>query len=272
MRQRPVPSVDPSIMRRTRIRTIAGGARAALAAAVVQLLAMGAAVAAEGASEDAPPRAPADLFRRGLAEYDAQRYAAAIELFSRAYEGSHAPALLFNIAQSWRLLGDCSKATAMYEGFIAEEPGSPETERARGWVEKLGTCRTEKAQTAAATRAVAEPPPAPAALSTTPLRLAATPADKASGHPVLVGALSGVAFALASAGGYAAWRANDLSGQTTTSFSHGGTWTTDAAAVDREGRRDQIAAIGLLTTAVLSGIAAYVVHHVSAVPAPSAHD
>ena len=63
---------------------------------------------------------PSDLFREGLAEYDAEHFPRAIELFTKAYEQTKAPGLLFNIAQAWRLLGECKKAVAMYQTFISD--------------------------------------------------------------------------------------------------------------------------------------------------------
>jgi hypothetical protein len=79
-----------------------------------------------------------------------------------------------------------------------------------------------------------------------------------------VGILSGATAVFAGAGVLAAWHANDLGDQVTTSFDKGGTWNTQAASLDREGRRAQTEAIVFLSAAALSGATAYLVHRLSA--------
>jgi tetratricopeptide (TPR) repeat protein len=231
-------------------------------------------VAARGvrAAEPPPPavttdEAPADLFHKGLAEYDAHRYGAAIEIFSRVYDQTHSPALLFNIAQARRLMGDCPRAVATYEAFVVADPTSPDVDRARGWLEKLGPCRApigeEKAEekTPGATPEKSAPPPAAAPPSISvqqaaPPRTAAPP----RGGLILTGALGGAALMLAGAGAYSAARSGDLSDQVRGAYGMGGTWNAQAAALDHEGKRLQAEAIVLLTAAVLSGAASYLVY------------
>jgi hypothetical protein len=216
------------------------------------------------ARADEPPAAapsmdePAsELFRDGLTEYDAGRYRRAIDLFSRAYEHSHAPALLFNEAQAWRLLGNCTKAVALYEAFVSESPSSPNVERARSWLERMRPCHEAGALKAPAAGVAAAP-----SISLQPI----PPPPAPSGHPFVVGVLGGASVVFAGAGWYAAWRANDLSNQTGATFDKGGTWTADAATLQREGKRAQLEGFVFLSAALASGLAAYLVHRWSSSP------
>jgi len=61
------------------------------------------------------------LFDDGSSEYRAEHYDRAIDLFQQAYQLSHAPGLLFNIAQAYRLKGDCAHALEYYQRSLAED-------------------------------------------------------------------------------------------------------------------------------------------------------
>jgi hypothetical protein len=245
-------------------------------AAFVQTIVPRHAPAAEAPRESTSgggPEPAAELFRKGLAEYDARRYRNAIEIFSRVYDETHSPALLFNIAQAWRLLGECSKAVAGYEEFVSADPTSPDVDRARDWLGKLRPCpeagataadvpetsaRAATSQAASASASVASLPGQTIAVSAAGPSPAPAPGPR--GRPVLVGILSGAAVVFAGTGAYAAWRANDLSAQVSAQYKNGGTWSGDAADVQRDGQRAQTEAIALLSAAALSGLAAYLVH------------
>jgi tetratricopeptide (TPR) repeat protein len=211
-----------------------------------------------------------DLFRKGLEAYDGHRYREAIESFSRAYRRSHNTALLFNIAQAWRLLGDCSQATATYESFVAADPTSPDVPRARAWLGKLRECHeagrslaTVDAERTQDLRPASQLPPAGiAAVSVraqAPRSAAHTPTPQ-QGHPLLVGALGGAAFVLAAAGGYEAWHAHYMENELSASLDKGGTWNGPAASLDQEGRRARIEAIASLSAAALTALAAYFIY------------
>jgi tetratricopeptide (TPR) repeat protein len=65
------------------------------------------------------------LFDEASAEYQVGRYDRAIPLFQRAYDIAREPTLIFNLAQAYRLSGDCRHALASYEQFLgapAQEP------------------------------------------------------------------------------------------------------------------------------------------------------
>jgi tetratricopeptide (TPR) repeat protein len=73
----------------------------------------------------------------GRVRYDLGDYAAAIESFTRAYELSLDPDLLFNIAQAHRLAGNCVKALESYRHFLRLDRDSPAREQAEAQVNLL---------------------------------------------------------------------------------------------------------------------------------------
>lgn len=76
------------------------------------------------AHADAPPAPNAadvekarQLYEQGNTHYDLAEYDRAIELFKQAYTLSKRPTLLYNIAQAYRLKGDCAMALQFYKNF-----------------------------------------------------------------------------------------------------------------------------------------------------------
>jgi tetratricopeptide (TPR) repeat protein len=89
------------------------------------LVMAGEARAAEGDPAEQRESAAADrqaeavrAFDQANTHYDLGEYDQAIPLFRRAYEISRAPALIFNIAQAYRLGGDCHRALEAYRQFL----------------------------------------------------------------------------------------------------------------------------------------------------------
>src|SRR5262245_24738810 len=109
--------------------------RAALAALTLSI-----SLAAAPALGEEQKASADETFKQALAAYDAGRYREAIELYGRVYRETGAPAVLFNIAQAARQLGDCPRALAHYRRFVAEAPTSPDRPRAEAWIAELGDC------------------------------------------------------------------------------------------------------------------------------------
>lgn len=78
-----------------------------------------------------------DLFNEGQAEYDRHNFALAVERWQAAYRVAKEPALLFNIAQAYRLANDCESALSTYKRFIAEDPASERWKDANAFVREL---------------------------------------------------------------------------------------------------------------------------------------
>jgi tetratricopeptide (TPR) repeat protein len=85
-------------------------------------------------------------FKKGEAEYEAGRYAAAIDEYQIAYGLAPAPGLLFNIAKCYRLDGDRERALDYYRRYLSADPEGP------GWKEAV-------AQIAVLEPGVRPPPP-----------------------------------------------------------------------------------------------------------------
>jgi tetratricopeptide (TPR) repeat protein len=107
--------------------------------------------------EPSPSATPADtttrvkrLFEEGQAHYDLGEYDQAITAFRQAYELSSAPLLLFNIAQSHRLKGDCPRALEVYRHFVRLDPDSRHRGSAEDQIRSLSAQCPRKPQTAAA--------------------------------------------------------------------------------------------------------------------------
>jgi tetratricopeptide (TPR) repeat protein len=102
-------------------------------------------------------------YKEGVVLYNVKEYADAIAKFKEAYKLNADPAYLYNIAQAYRLAGDCENAVSFYKTFLRDAPeGTPNVEKARKFLVELETCRTA----AATTTVVEEPPPPPEETST----------------------------------------------------------------------------------------------------------
>lgn len=66
-----------------------------------------------------------ELFWQGNDAFSGARFAEAIDRYTRSYVLSHEPALLFNVAQSQRQLGDCQAARDAYAKYRQLEPNPP---------------------------------------------------------------------------------------------------------------------------------------------------
>jgi tetratricopeptide (TPR) repeat protein len=66
-----------------------------------------------------------DHFRKGSKAFDLGHYAEAIKEYEAAYDLKEDPALLFNIAQAYRLDGDNQNAVRVYKSFLHRMPEAP---------------------------------------------------------------------------------------------------------------------------------------------------
>jgi tetratricopeptide (TPR) repeat protein len=90
------------------------------------------------ADEKANLSAADQLYNKGREYYAAEQYAQAYDEFSKAYEITGDPALLYNRAQALRLLGGRrDQAIALFEQFIAGNVGEDEKQAARAHLDDL---------------------------------------------------------------------------------------------------------------------------------------
>jgi len=136
---------------------------------IVGLLRLGAPTSAAAATDEDLAR---EHTKRGMAAYNLGNYAEAATEFEAAYRLFLDPALLFNIAQAYRLNGDVDKALNGYRSYLRTvPPGTRNRAAAERWSQELE-------------RAAARPhaTPAPGANATAPLPSAAPP-EAAPAHP-----------------------------------------------------------------------------------------
>ena len=204
------------------------------------------------AAAHAQPAEPERLYLDGQRAYDDKRYDDALVLWKRSYDMSRLPALLFNIAQAYRLRahpGNCTIAVERYRKFIELDPKSPRRATAESLVRELEPCAAkEVAPKDIAPAAVA--PVVVAPLPTTPLR-----DDPGSTKRVAAYVVGGSGIALALTGVYFGAKARSLGDEVTTACAHGCDWST-VAGKDADGRsaeRKQWLFYGLGATALATG-------------------
>ncbi|MGE5184263.1 MAG: tetratricopeptide repeat protein [Acidobacteriota bacterium] len=105
-----------------------------------------------------------------LAEYDA-----AIADFKEAFRLSDAPGYLFNIAQAYRLAGNCREAATFYKTFLRRVPDAPNAAKVRTEIAEMETCAAKQPEpapppptTTTTTAPAPTPPPATAAAPAAP--------------------------------------------------------------------------------------------------------
>jgi tetratricopeptide (TPR) repeat protein len=112
---------------------------------------------------------PASLYAEGSKHFDLGEYDQAIEAFEAAYRLSHEPALLFNIAQAYRLKGppSCGDALGYYERYLEQLPTTPHRAEIQERIDQMRQCVEERRATQTAppprtpSQAFVTPPPPP---------------------------------------------------------------------------------------------------------------
>lgn len=89
----------------------------------------------------ADPEEASALYASGAAHYERGEYDAAIRDFGRAYELSHAPDLLFNLAQAHRLKGSsCTSARDYYRRYLEEVPRAADRAEVEARISEMDRC------------------------------------------------------------------------------------------------------------------------------------
>ena len=121
-----------------------------------------------------PAAAPADeraqkartLYQLGMARYQLDEHAEAIQLWEEGFRLRPAPEFLYNIAQAYRLMGKPDKALTFYQRYLEMAPAAADREQIEQLIGELTTAvaAQEQARSRPAPRAdlvVTPPPPAP---------------------------------------------------------------------------------------------------------------
>ncbi|HEX2691413.1 MAG TPA: tetratricopeptide repeat protein [Kofleriaceae bacterium] len=208
------------------------------------------------ATVPAKARALAD---RGRAFHDAGDYDSAIAAFTQAYAIAPSPALLFNLAQSYRLQGNCDSAALMYRRYLTSSATPEGRALAETHLANVERClrRTTlhiPAQPAPGSLVVPASPDVLATPATAPSRTAQR--EKDVGIGLVLG--GGVALAVAT---YYAVTAHDAQDGVEAAYTKGAKWK-DIAPLDARGKA--AATIAKVAGAggalgIASGIALYMI-------------
>ena len=110
-----------------------------LTIAVVALLLGGGIAFAQSPSPDQQKKAE-EAFTKGNTAYNLGRFDEAVDQFTKAYEAWPLPDFLYNIAQSYRLAGNCKQAVYFYKRFRSlkeKDTASPLSAKKKEEVDKF---------------------------------------------------------------------------------------------------------------------------------------
>jgi tetratricopeptide (TPR) repeat protein len=177
-------------------------------------------IASRSVLADPTPDA-AQRYRDGQAAYDQARYDDALASWQQSYALSHAPGLLYNLAQAYRLrdrAGDCVAARERYQRFVSLAQPSPQRELAERYITELAACAA---------------PPLSGASPTT----SATVDDTLRTRELEVGAVGVVGLGLLVTGIALGHHAATLGNDVTNACAVSCDWSAEKSK-DAEGRRD----------------------------------
>jgi len=207
-----------------------------------------ASASAGAASADVVPPLARQLSDRGRALHDLGDYEQAIVAYKQAYLIAPSPGLLFNLAQAYRLEGDCSEAASFYRRFLDTDPEAAARKVAELHLAAVSSCAEQGGgRSALAIAAKVEP------LDDEPGR-----GKRRAGM-----AFAGAGVLLAAGGAYFAVDARDASDQISSQYMHGGNWK-QIADLDARGRRSSELATGLFIAggaAIATGAVLYMIGH-----------
>jgi len=208
----------------------------ALAVAIALTLVAPVAGHADASWSGTVPAKARALAERGRAFHDAGDYTHAIAAFTQAYVMAPSPALLFNLAQAYRLQGDCDDAALMYERYLATNPSPDGRVLAETHLANVERCIHKLAlhipvESAPSRLAVPAPPVAPALTATA----TATVSRKAQlEKDIGLGLAGGGGVALAVAV-YFTLQAHAAEDDVAAAYARGAKWK-DIAPIDERGK------------------------------------
>ena len=211
------------------------------------------------ATAHAQPTEPERLFNAGQKAYDEKRYDEALAAWERSYALSQLPALLFNIAQAYRLRalpGDCTKASDTYQRFLTLDRTSPQRAKAQTFIGELAPCVSAEGKAQPAV----QPQPQPQAHAAQP-QVDKTPPvvpERGKGMRIASYVAGGAGIASVVTGMYFGNKARSLGEEVSDACADGCAWET-VADKDAEGKsaaRKQwlfygLGGVGLATAGVL---------------------
>lgn len=213
----------------------------AIAAVLATTAVPGSARADEPLRPEQIPQRARELVDRGRAAHDAGNYTAAIAAFKEAYVLAPSPGLLFNLAQAYRLAGNCDEAAWMYRRFLDTNPYGEQRQLAEQHLAVVEKCGRGGLEVALPT------PHADETKTPEPHIDLTTPLERDEHGTKLRHAGIGVAIgggALLAGAAYFAYDAKSAQDTVDQTYKRGGKWA-DIADTDARGKRSATIAAGL---------------------------
>lgn len=211
--------------------------------ALLVLLGLATSAAAADGGDPVPPKAR-KLAERGRELHERGDYARAIAAFKEAYVLAPSPGLLFNLAQAYRLQGNCDDATLMYRRYLAAAPTSMEEHAlAKMHLATVVRCVQKRNLNLPPDESMANipmpPPPGPDPL----FEDRSVPADRSRGKLMRrtgLGVMAGGALALGTAA-YFGVRAYQTTGEVERLYTAGASWNEIESIHERGERAEALA-------------------------------
>jgi hypothetical protein len=239
-----------------------------MACVLASLAAHGSSARADSSSDEAAtsgmaiPEKARFLADRGRQLQRDGKFADALEAYKAAYVLAPSPGLLFNLAQAYRLNGDCDDAAWMYRRFLDTDPRDDLRNLVNDHLAKLQACMHVGFRTRIEVPAV--PSGTDRAMPSQPARVVDAVAEPSNAgqreQEIGTYAMIGGGAALAVAVGFAI-EAHSASNDVADAY-HGGARAPDVRSIDDRGQRDATIATvagitggaALITGAVLYGL------------------
>ena len=149
------------------------------------LLGMPAIASGAPSGEPSAEQQAAALYAEGSTHFNLAEYDQAIDAFKQAYALSAAPGFLYNIAQAYRLKGDCAQAVLFYGNYLRAKPDADNRAAVEERIHEMQRCQGPSASPAASGSHTAAPRPAasPGATGTFPRGTGADAAARGGNEP-----------------------------------------------------------------------------------------
>ncbi len=208
------------------------------------------------AAAETPLEQAKALTKSGGIEFKVGHFEAALEAYSKAYQLVPTPALLFDIGQCHKMLGNYERAIFFFQGYLRDKPDTPnrpvveqlieeskhqlEAQRAQAAAEAQKKAEAEEQARKEAAQAAAPAPPPPEPPPPPP------PPPKGNATLRITGlALAGAGVVALGTGTFFGLRANSDSSTISQLSAQRGTWTAASQSTYDEGQSSAHIATGL---------------------------
>jgi hypothetical protein len=152
-------------------------------------------------------------YEKATRAYDVQKYGEAVDEYQKAYEIGGDPAMLYNVAQSFRLNDQIADSLRFYRRYLQRSPNARNREDVERKIADLEKVVEERRKLAAAASTPVAPPPvvtAPAPVSDTPTSQAASDGSTKLIVGIVLASVGGAALVTAAITGKLAADKGDL--------------------------------------------------------------